>query len=309
MTLETEASRDSDHLQHDHPAEPLNTDTAYKCVPWIETYSGLPFSPLKPDKNFINILDIAHALSNQCRYSGHVSHFFSTAQHCCILADYVLEKRKGTMLDALQILLHDSAEAYLVDIPRPVKQFMPEYRKWDHDITMEVRDWAGLGHLPIPDWQDLLDSGIVGDERAQLMSDSGLDWEHRADALSVDIDPWLPRMAEQQFLMRYAKFSSQVHGSIQYLRSGWGIPTNSIYVPDDFRTRGGDVVQKGPVDPRIITDLLEVDIRGGVGRVAVRSPDGMMVRDKDSGSFPRPAWKFLHGKFELTLKGNDNGLG
>lgn len=315
MCPETDASRDSDHLQHDHPNDafaseggPLPTDTTYKCVPWIETYTGLPFSPLKPEIEKINIIDIAHALSNQCRYSGHVAHFYSTAQHCCLLADYVIAKRNGTPLDALQILLHDGAETYLVDMPRPIKQFMPQYRKWDHDITMLIRSWAGYGSEPVPDWQDLVDSGIVNDERDQLMSDSGLDWEHRAAALGIYIEPWLPRMAEQQFLIRYAKYASAVHGSIQYLRSGWGIPTNSIYVPTDFRTQGGDVVQKGPVDPRTITDLIEVDIRGGVGRVALRSPNGMMVRDLDSGSIPRPAWKFLHGKFDLTLKGNDNGL-
>lgn len=308
MSPETEASQNSDHLQHDHSAEPLVTDTAYKCVPWIETFTGRAFAPLHPKIEAVSIIDIAHSLANQCRYSGATQHFYSTAQHCCVLADYVLQTRKGTMLDALQILLHDSAEAYLVDIPRPVKQFMPEYRKWDKDITFVIRDWAGLGALPIPEWQDELDSRIISDERAQLMSDSGLDWEHRGAALGVNIDPWLPRAAEQNFLMRYAQYSSAVHGSIQYLRSGWGIPTNSAFTPD-FRTRGGDVVQKGPVDPKIITDLMEVDVRGGVGRVALRSPDGMMIRDLDSGSFPRPAWKFIHGKFELTLKGKDNGLG
>lgn len=325
MTDENEASRLSDHLQHDHPeveyfaeldklCQPvLETDTAYKAVSFIETYTGRAFYPLNPSEDVISVIDIAHALSNQCRYSGHVEKFYSTAQHCCILADYVANVSKGSPLDCLQILMHDSAEAYLVDIPRPVKQFMPMYRKWDRDITMCVRSWLGLYGVPIPDWQDILDSAIVNDEREHLMCDSGLEWNHAVRALGVEInDAWLPPVAEQQFLMRYAQYSAAVFGKVQYLRSGWGIPTDVRYTEDGaqapFRTLGSDVAQRGPRDPRVITDLIEVDIRGGVGRVALRSEDGMMIRDTAAGSFPRPAWEFIHGKFELTF-GDQNGVG
>lgn len=286
-------------MSSDHEYKPEHaTDTAYKAPAFIETYSGRAVWPLKPKLTDFSVIDIAHHLSNQSRYSGATSHFYCTAQHCCLLADYVKKIRHGTALDCLQILMHDGAECYLVDIPRPVKQFMPQYRVWDRDITMKMREWLGLDGVPIPPWQDELDSRIVIDERDQLMSDSGLDWEHPCEPLGINIDPWTPREAEQQFLMRYAQFSFEHFGAHQYLRSGWGIKTHSVYTPE-WRTAGSDVLQRGEVNQRVVTDLLEVDIRGGVGRVAVRSPDGMMVRDLDSGSFPRPAWKFIHGKFDL----------
>ena len=276
-------------------------DTAYKAVDFIETYTGQPFWPLNPTKEHVSIIDIAHALSNQCRYSGATQNFYSTAQHCCLLSNYVEKNMKGsTALDALQILMHDSAEAYLVDVPRPVKQHMPEYRKWDKTITMVIRSWLGIGDVPIPEWQDELDSRIIMDERAQLMSDSGLEWKHNLEPLGIFIDPWVPPVAEQQFLMRYAHFTKKIFGTHRYLRSGWGVPTHSVFQEFPFRTGGSDIAQKGAVDPRIITDLQEVDLLGGVGRVALRAPDGMMMRDTRAGTFPRPAWKWIHGSFDLV---------
>lgn len=212
--------------------------------------------------------------------------------------------RKGTALDCLQILIHDAPETWLVDIPRPIKQYLPDYRQWDHDIAMCVRSWLGLDGVPIPEWQDELDSRIIADERAQVMFDQDMDWQHNVEPLDIMIEPWTPRFAEQQFLMRYATYAAQVYGSHQYLRSGWGVPTNAVYQPD-FRTQGSDVAQRGPQDPWTITDLIEVDFRGGCGRVALRSPDGMMIRDRNAGAFPRPAWEFIHGKFEMVTGAGD----
>jgi len=174
----------------------LDTDTKYKCVSYIETYTGKAFFPLEPTVKDISIIDIAHHLANQCRYSGATAWHYSTAQHCCLLADYV-EANNGSPLDCYQMLMHDAPEAYLVDIPRPVKQFMPEYRKWDKAINSVIREWLGISHVPVPPWQDDLDSRVIVDERAQVMSDSGNDWGHDLKPLGVVIEPWLPRIAEQ----------------------------------------------------------------------------------------------------------------
>lgn len=285
----------------------LATDTKYKAVSYVESYTGRMVFPRDPKPEYFTIIDIAHHLSNDCRYSGATEVFFSTAQHCCLLCDYVMKVRKGTPLDGIQILMHDGAEAYLRDIPRPIKQFLPDYRTWDYNLTMSIRSWLGLSGVPIPSWQDELDSRIIADERAQLMSDSGNDWQHNVEPLGINIDPWGSRAAEQQFLMRYASLSKLHFGTPQYLRSGWGLPTDATFQP--FRTGGSDVMQYGETDAAALTDLVEVDLRGGVGRVPFRSPDGMMIRDTKGGQFPRPAWRWLHGNFTLTNTGVDNGLG
>lgn len=285
----------------------LSTDTRYKAVDFVPTYTGRAIYPFDPSRgDGFSVIDIAHHLANQCRYTGAADPFYCTAQHSCILFDYVKVKRSGSPLDCLQILMHDSAEAYLVDMPRPIKQYMPEYRKWDHDLTMRIRAWLGLGDIAIPEWQDEVDSRIIVDERKRVMRNAiehGPSWQLDREPLGVDIvDVWTPQMAEQQFLMRFSECSLAHYGSFKYLRSGWGVPTHSTYTPD-FRTRGSDVTQRGDAEPRTITDLLEVDILGGVGRVALRTPDGMMIRDPEAGSFPRPAWGFIHGNFELLTQG------
>jgi hypothetical protein len=268
-------------------------------VSYIETYTGRAFFPLEPDARDVSIIDIAHHLSNQPRYSGATAWHYSTAQHCCLLADYI-EERGGSALDCYQILNHDDPEAYLVDVPRPVKQYMPEYRKWDKGINDVIRQWLGLGNLPIPSWQDDVDSRIIVDERAQVMSESVNDWGHNLVPLGVIIEPWTPVRAEQEFLLRYAAYSSAIFHTHQYLRSGWGVPLGCTFKEFPFKTLGSDMTQHGDAQPQTVTDLMEVDFRGGVGRVALRSQDGMMIRDTAAGKFPRPAWKWIRGTFELT---------
>jgi hypothetical protein len=284
----------------------LDTDTKYTAAEFVTTYTGGQFFPLKPRLEDVNVIDIAHHLSGQSRFGGagsigEADVIYSTAQHCCLLCDYVKQKG-GSAMDCYQILHHDDAEAYLVDMPRPVKQHMPEFKKWDHDIQMVVRLWLGLANEPIPSWQDEYDSRIIMDERAQCLADQWRDWNHNVEPLGVLIEPWSPRTAEQNFLLRHATYSREIFGVHQYLRSGWKIPTHSVFKEYPFKTGGSDVMQTGP-DPRVITDLQEVDLRGGVGRVAMRSEDGMMVRDTRAGKFPRPAWEWIRGSFQLATEG------
>ena len=83
---------------------------------WIQTYSGGKFFPLSPESEGITIEDIAHALSNLCRFAGHVKRFYSVAQHSVLVSHYC------DPIDALVGLLHDASEAYLLDMPRPLKK-------------------------------------------------------------------------------------------------------------------------------------------------------------------------------------------
>ena len=272
----------------------LATDTKYRAATFIETYTGRAFDSLRPDPSLISIIDIAHALSHQCRYSGHVESFFSTAQHCCLLADYTAAILNGTVLDCLQILMHDAAETYLVDIPRPVKQFMPEYRAWDHDVQMAVREWLDLSDTPMPSFQDEIDTRVIVDERAQLMSDSGNDWGMGGvEPLGIVIEPWTSKWAEHQFLMRYATWTYALFGKHQYLNERW----------DAVRANYHETIS----DIESVADLVEVDFRGKVGRIKLRTSDGMMVRDPAGGRWPRAAWRWVHGDFTLTT-GTKHGV-
>lgn len=99
----------------------------------IQVANGNTIDPLNPDPEDIHIEDIAHALSNQCRFSGHVKKFYSVAEHS-IKVSYAVPKE-----DALWGLLHDASEAYLVDVPSPIKNdlFGKQYREVE-DLLMGV---------------------------------------------------------------------------------------------------------------------------------------------------------------------------
>jgi len=95
--------------------------------PVIRTSSGKWFNSFDTDSEEIDIKDIAHALSFQCRFGGHLTQFYTVAQHS--IWCYEEAKRRGlSNKEQLTALMHDSSEAYLVDIPRPIKKKLKEYK-------------------------------------------------------------------------------------------------------------------------------------------------------------------------------------
>lgn len=98
----------------------------------IRTFTGIMINVFNPKANDICIEDIAHALSNQCRFTGHTARFYSVAEHSLKCAELVQNEHK------LAALLHDAAEAYLVDIPSPIKLAMPEYRNWEEKLMRVI---------------------------------------------------------------------------------------------------------------------------------------------------------------------------
>ena len=98
----------------------------------INTYSGEIMSPLVPKTDQIHLIDIAHSLSQMCRANGHFDRFFSIAQHCINCAIEARERGYSKKVQ-LACLFHDSSEAYISDITRPVKECLPNY------IEMEER--------------------------------------------------------------------------------------------------------------------------------------------------------------------------
>ena len=89
---------------------------------YLSTYTGKKFYPYDPRPEQICIEDIAHGLSMLCRFAGQCRFFFSVAEHSIAVAHLLPANLK------LFGLLHDASEAYLADLPRPVKAGLPEYR-------------------------------------------------------------------------------------------------------------------------------------------------------------------------------------
>ena len=171
--------------------------------PWIQTYTGRRFFFLNPKPEDIDIIDIAHALSNQCRYAGHTQTFYSVAEH-----SYWVSKRV-TPENARVALMHDAAEAYLPDVPGPIKQCLGD--SW-HGI--ERRIWAAIAEAfglnpVIPDGVHDIDTRILLDEREHLMKKPPAPWH--CDGLEpVGVKPmcWTPSEARDEFIRRFLELRS-----------------------------------------------------------------------------------------------------
>lgn len=98
----------------------------------IRTFTGKYVDVFSPTAEMIDIEDIAHALSHVCRWGGHTPVFYSVAEHSIACA-----KRGQTREQIKALLLHDATEAYLMDMPRPIKYHLPDYQKAE-DVLMRV---------------------------------------------------------------------------------------------------------------------------------------------------------------------------
>lgn len=104
----------------------------------ILTYSGKLFDVLKPDPDLIDLVDIAAALSKLCRFGGHCRHFYSVAEHSVLASDLIQQSYPDDNALAKWALLHDASEAYMVDIPRPVKRQLKEYVRLEDAIQETI---------------------------------------------------------------------------------------------------------------------------------------------------------------------------
>lgn len=160
--------------------------------------SGTRFWPLDPDPKRIHIEDIAHHLSNICRYNGAVSGYYSVAEHCVRLFDYGPDEIKDWLL------MHDAPEFAAGDLVAPIKH-LPElnvYRQAEEKIMLAVCDRFDLDPVE-PAEVKYLDLAIRVNEMRDLKGRTPLKYE--PDPLDIPvIKPWLPEKAKTEFLKRAA---------------------------------------------------------------------------------------------------------
>lgn len=164
---------------------------------WIQTFSGVKFHPLSPRAEDVRLVDIAHALANTCRFAGHTTSFYSVACHSVMVSRAVPEQfaRWG--------LLHDASEAYLNDLPSPIKSLMPEYKRAEEAVMIVIAEAFGL-ELPIPQEVKEADLRALSTERRDLMAETGDAWvSDKHQAFDVMAIPRPPQQSKLQFLARY----------------------------------------------------------------------------------------------------------
>lgn len=163
---------------------------------WFLTYSGVQFYPMDPRPEDVRIDDIAHALSNICRFGGHVKKFYSVAQHSVIVSDHCKDNMAG--------LMHDATEAYCGDMVRPLKLQLPEYRECERRIWIAICAAFGLPE-DLPTEVKFHDNRTLMTERRDLIIETPHTWslEKSHPAYEGQIYPWGPEAAEEVFLRTY----------------------------------------------------------------------------------------------------------
>ena len=98
--------------------------------------------------------------------------------------------------------MHAAAEAYLVDVPRPIKRYLVGYKEIETKIERVIARKYDLA-WPWPEIVMELDTRILNDERRQLMAGGALEWSPCGAALNIALDCWSPVEAERRFLDRF----------------------------------------------------------------------------------------------------------
>jgi hypothetical protein len=175
---------------------------------WVQTFTGKRFTPLAPRASDVDIIDIAHALAMQCRYSGHTRVFASVAEHCVRISRVVPPE------DALWGLLHDAAEAYVGDLAHPLKSHMPAFARTEDGLHAVVAERFGLS-LPLPASVQEADVRMLATEVRDLMAEPPEPWAHMLAGVEPYEDvirPWCWEEAEQRYLTRWRYLTGGVAG-------------------------------------------------------------------------------------------------
>lgn len=173
----------------------------------MRLHSGRNFYPQSVTLDMIDIQDIAHALSNLCRFGGHPRRFYSVAQHCVLCAG-----QAKTPAQALATLLHDATETYLVDVPRPIKPLLKGYQELESDLAamIEIRFGLPIGSMEQPDIKEV-DSRMLLTEATQLLGlSSPAEWGYTLDPYDIEIVPWTPDLAKDAFLEAFNRYNNHV---------------------------------------------------------------------------------------------------
>lgn len=222
---------------------------------WLETYTGNMINIIDPAQEDISVYDIAHGLSNQCRYGGQCKFRYSVAEHSLIVSQIAgWYYAKKFILDLLSVeeimlmaLLHDASETYLVDIPTPVKKNLSNYSEIETKLMNAILEKLMPPHFTIVDFHAFPYAIKFGDimalkiEANKLMKSKGHGegWKmfdgfngFGFDESSIKIRGLRPKQAERLFLSKFFELYGDLKESRKYRMRYWLGKGVSLY--DNF---------------------------------------------------------------------------
>ncbi len=164
--------------------------------PSIGTYTGKIFYPLNARAEDVCIEDIAHALSQKVRYTGHCHGVYTVAQHSVLVARHCKE-------NPFDGLMHDSTEAYLPDVAKPIKHLIPKFDEIEARLFDVIAPVFGLQN-PMPEEVHYWDKVLLKTEYRDLMTNDlhSNDYDDY-EALDYKINVWPPGYAKDMFMAAF----------------------------------------------------------------------------------------------------------
>ena len=124
--------------------------------------------------------------------------YYSVADHCVIMSYNVPKEH------AFAALMHDAAESYLTDVPKPIKSIMPQYQDFEIKVLEVI---ARKYHFDVPFSHEVKDADLrmLATEKRDLMAPILDDWASLkgVEPFEKKIRPNPPRFAEAAFLVRF----------------------------------------------------------------------------------------------------------
>ena len=162
----------------------------------MQTHTGRRFYPLDPRQDDIALTDIAHALSHVCRFGGHCRHFYSVAQHSVLVASILPPRLQ------LAGLLHDATEAYLIDLPTPIKAALPDYKVMETKLAGLIEQAFGVSFDdPLIHQADRI--ALVTEARDLIDPNTPTLWGYKDAPLTFRISPQSSNVARGEFLKAF----------------------------------------------------------------------------------------------------------
>jgi len=197
---------------------------------WAQTYTGKAFYPEDPRPEDIDINDIAHALSLMCRFNGHCTEFYSVAEHSVRVSKYMQNRYAKYHMEmpspdmcSIYGLMHDSTEAYISDVIRPIKKNIKEFKNLEDIIYIVILkkfklsiDYKNIAYfngfntreryfpirqfIPVDKAVKVADDILLATEKRDLMKREPQSWKLKASPLMERIVPYTSKDAERLFL-------------------------------------------------------------------------------------------------------------
>ena len=178
---------------------------------WISTLRVPKFHFLNPQKHEILIEDIAHALAMTCRFGGHIDRFYSVAEHS-VRASWLAPRYLR-----LVALLHDAEEAYVPDVPRPIKMELPQVQELYKPLNKAIMDKYEVGAYDELEMKEIDDRLCITE--AQAMGVWREDWAVLGEPYAIPSSSfgWTWQESEQRFLYEFNKIKTGGY-------NGWASP-------------------------------------------------------------------------------------